>query len=167
MGMHTVIIERCKYGALGWNVPYEFNHSDLTASVNFLQKYFYIFLPKSKINDGVDYDALQYMLCEVFYGGRITDDIDRRLMTTYGRHMLNNDIIQPGFQLAPGHALPACNRSIVEYREFLETLPIMQPPEVFGLHPNANIAFHSDMSNHIFSTILSIQPKDSLSNTKE
>ena len=32
---NSVIHERKKYGALGWNIPYEFNDSDLEASFSF------------------------------------------------------------------------------------------------------------------------------------
>ena len=64
------------------------------------------------------------------------------------------------FEFAKGYKIPKC-KLLVEYRNIIETLPLNDSPEAFGLHPNADITYQTNTADEILSTIVSIQPKDS------
>jgi len=160
--MHTIVQERRKFGPLGFNVPYEFNQSDLSASVQFMQNHLNDVETKRR---PVDWIVVNYQVCDVQYGGRITDDWDRRLFNTYGKSWLTQVCLNPDFEFHPGYMIPANKPNypgteIDHFRKYIETLPLIDDPEIFGLHSNADLAFRAAQTKMTLDTILDIQPKE-------
>ncbi|KAJ3396765.1 Dynein heavy chain 5, axonemal [Lobulomyces angularis] len=154
--LHSIVQERRKFGPLGWNIPYEFNQSDLAASVQFVQNHVDELAPKAPIS----WTTARFMFCEVHYGGRVTDDFDRRLLNTYGKVWFGDHMFLDNFMFYKGYTIPHL-KTVEEYRTSIENLPLSDTPDAFGLHPNADISCQTKESQNMLDTVMSIQPKDS------
>lgn len=153
--MHAAVIERKKFGPLGWCVPYEFNYTDLQASITFLQRYLY----QTDIKKGISWNTVKYMICDVHYGGRVTDKFDKRLLDTYGAKWLSNRLFMDDFVFYKGY--PCLDKRLVSgYRKYIDSMSISDSPEVLGMHTNAEITFNKNKADAILATIMSIQPKE-------
>ena len=154
--LHTIVQERRKYGPIGWNIPYEFNRADFTASNQFVMNHLDDLDPKR----GISWQTIQFMLGEVQYGGRVTDDYDKRLLNTFTNVWFNETLLVQGFKFYDGYTLPEC-KTIEEYNEFIANLPTQDIPEVFGLHANADITYQINTAKGLLDQIIEIQPKES------
>ena len=100
------------------------------------------------------------------YGGRVTDDCDRRVVETYMQEYLGDflfDTFQPFHFFVDervDYAIPS-RGARDEYVKAIERLPGIeaQTPEVFGLHPNAEIDYYTNASKKLWRDLLDLQPR--------
>nr|XP_054607993.1 dynein axonemal heavy chain 8 isoform X2 [Nothobranchius furzeri] len=154
--LHSVVQERRKFGPLGWNIPYEFNSSDFSSSIEFIERHLLQCGRKKEIS----WVTVQYMIAEVLYGGRVTDDYDKRLLNCFAQVWFSNKMTDPDFCFYTNYGVPVC-KTVEKYLEYIQGLPAVDSPQALGLHPNANITYQTNTSAEVLDTITNIQPKES------
>ena len=113
------------FGPLGWNIPYEFSAADLTISTSQLK----IFLNQY---EEIPYDALNYMVAEANYGGRVTDPMDRRLIKVILQDFYTHEILKDDYKFSPSGIYFAPPETGIEgYIEHIRTFPINDTAEIF------------------------------------
>lgn len=151
---HALVQERRKFGPQGWNTPYGFNDSDLRISVRQLQ----IFLDQY---DDVPYEALQYLIGHCNYGGRVTDDWDRRcLISILHNSFCVRTVEEVKYKFSPSgvYHVPAVS-TYDQYVAFIKDLPVEQPPEAFGMHDNVDMSKELQETRTLFDSVLSTQSR--------
>jgi len=153
---HAAVRERRKFGPLGWNIQYVFSPPDLRISLDQLR----IFLDDLRPDDNVPYAALSYLVGECNYGGRVTDDKDRRCILNILDDFYTPNILLDSYKFSPSgiYYAPPCG-SLSSVLDYVRTLPYNEGPEVFGLHENANISCALAETNLLLDTALSLQPR--------
>lgn len=161
--LHSIALERRKFGPMGFCVPYEFNDGDLNACLTFLERHLF--------HGALSWATLQYMVSEVQYGGKITDNFDRRLFRAKCEMWLAANVCRPGFQFRPketlqriradfAYGLPAGD-AYEDYVGLIKSFPDVDSPEIFGLHPNADLTYRNQQVESLLKTILETHPETS------
>lgn len=118
-------------------------------------------------NEDIPWESLHYMTGQINYGGRVTDDWDRRLLLSlltkfFSVDVVEDEDIEGGYKFSPSgiYYVPK-HDSVPEIRKYISELPWTEEPEVFGMHANASIAFQKNESDSMVNTILDVQPRES------
>ena len=123
---------------------------------------------------------MQYTAGHINYGGRVTDDWDRRCLMNilndfYSDIVLNSEhSFSPSniyHQLDPSTTMLKVKKDTIkklyffsclqDYMKYIKSLPINDTPEIFGLHDNANITFAQNETFSLLNAITLLQPRAS------
>merc|ERR1712010_94783 len=151
---HACCQERRKFGPLGWNVPYEFNETDLDISRDQLQ----LFLDAY---DEIPYRVLCFLTSYINYGGRVTDYIDIRTCDVIMKSFYRPQIFETDYPFEPSGTYrsidPDPESPHQSYMDYIETLPLTAGPAIFGMHDNANISCAFTEAMGMFDTLLTME----------
>jgi dynein heavy chain len=148
---HGIILERRKFGSLGFNIRYPYNKSDLAICCTQLRMFLDTY-------EEPPYKVLTYTAGQINYGGRVTDDWDRRLQMTILEDFYNRDVVhKTEHAYSPSGVYHQIEPTTYEgYLAYIRSLPINDTPEIFGLHDNANISFANNETNDMLNGILAM-----------
>lgn len=128
--LHAAVQERRKFGALGWNVSYDFNQSDLSAALSLATT-----IP--------EHVSLQMVIGDIVYGGRVTDEADRRVLKV----MIEKYLLQPEKGNNESHA------SWEEISARIASMHDLDAPDIFGMQASADLEFRSLEANQILECV--------------
>eukprot|EP00913_Durusdinium_trenchii_P009754 g9162.t1 len=80
----------------------------------------------------IPWDAIRYLIAEANYGGRVTEHPDNRVLRSY-------------------------DGSLHSYRQYVQSLPLSEPPEAFGQHTNAEISSSLADTDILMQTMIEVR----------
>lgn len=112
--------------------------------------------------DKVPFRAIRYLTGECNFGGRVTDDKDRRLIITLLDVYYEEQIFEEYYRFSESGVYYAPPTGEYDnYIEYIDSLPARPDPEVFGFHSNADITKNQNETALLFDSLLLTQAEAS------
>jgi dynein heavy chain len=142
--------------------------SDFTISKRLLSMY----LGKIGPDDPIPWASLKYLIGEAMYGGRVTDDYDRRVMMTYLNEYMGDFIFDVNqkffFAKSDNFDYEIPEEPIFDiYLKNINEMPNTYSPEIIGLHSNAEIDYFTQASKRIWEDMIKLQSSTGGSSQKK
>lgn len=178
--LHSLMQERRKFGPIGWCIAYEFNDSDLEASLAFVEKYLNQLMAASGSGlanitlHNSSIEVINTMVMEIQYGGKVSDNVDREILVAYGSKYFKPSLVNPqntggeyylatyvnsGTNELKKIRLPV-GQDYQNYTNEVETLDTVDSAEIFGLSAYADIACKLKETREVIETLTETRPKE-------
>ncbi|KAL5291956.1 DYNC1H1 family protein [Megaselia abdita] len=166
---HAIVQERLRYVPLGWAKKYEFNESDLRVACDTLDTWIdstamgRTNLPPEK----VPWDALRTLLSQSIYGGKIDNDFDQRLLSSFLNKLFTARSFEADFALVANvdgsgstgqrHITMPDGTRRDHFLKWIENLADRQTPSWLGLPNNAEKVLLTTRGTDLISKLLKMQ----------
>jgi len=140
---------------------YNFSLGDLRDSAVCLSNYM-----EESEDVKIPWEDLRYIFGQIMYGGHIVNDFDRHLCVTYLKFIMDDDLFEEK-ELCPfnGDSKPVVSfvspapTTYDRYLSYIDNELTGDSPELFGLHPNAEIGFRTRRSGQILNVLKGMIPQ--------
>jgi dynein heavy chain len=130
---NALILERRKFGAVGWNIPYEWMQSDLKAAM--MQVRMYV-----EEQATIPWETLKVSVSEITYGGRTTDGWDKRTIGSILRRYFDPQLMEDSYAFTDDGVYFAPPESDIHVRLFFLLLLSLPSLSLTPLRPTPSMS---------------------------
>ena len=143
--IHAILQERRTYIPQGWSKFYEFSYSDLKVSTETMIEYL------QKGDNDSSWENVKGLIKGTYYGGRIDNDFDHKVMCTYIDKIFNKEILETrGQHILDNRLLPVIiSDRENDYLNIIQNIPENDNPEMFGLPLNVDRSVQRYVSTQV------------------
>jgi dynein heavy chain 1 len=166
---HSIVQERLRYCPLGWSKSYEFNESDLRVACDTLDTWIdSVAMGRTNLPpEKVPWDAICTLFGQCIYGGKIDNDFDQRLLTSFLNKLFTAKSFDSEFTLVSGViGMEDGKNSITipegvfrrdQFLHWVESLSGRQTPSWLGLPNNAEKVLLTNRSADLITKLMKLQ----------
>ncbi|XP_012938795.1 cytoplasmic dynein 1 heavy chain 1 [Aplysia californica] len=164
--LHAILQERMRYTPLGWAKKYEFTESDLRVACDMLDVWIdSVAMGRTNLPpEKVPWDAIRTLLAQCIYGGKIDNDFDQRLLTSFVNKLFTPKSFEGDFPLVQDidgikgkHITMPDGVRREQFVQFVENMEGSQTPSWLGLPNNAEKVLLTTQGSSMIANLLRMQ----------
>uniref|UniRef100_A0A7S4VS10 Dynein heavy chain n=1 Tax=Alexandrium monilatum TaxID=311494 RepID=A0A7S4VS10_9DINO len=164
--LHAVVLERLRYFPVGWSKKYEFSDADQACGRDVIDAWVDNVSQGGKLSnispDKIPWDAIQAILGEAMYGGRVDNEFDHVILKAFIKHLFREESFNSDFflntALSEEHRLRSPDgRKRGDFLTWIESLPAKGSPTWIGLPEHAEQMLRINRANHTLGRWLLLQ----------
>lgn len=162
---HAVVLERIRYCPVGWSKKYEFSDADQNCARDVIDNWLDSVTNNGQVSnvspEKIPWGAIQAILSQAIYGGRIDNAFDQGVLDSFIRHLFNAESFDSDFPLnlcddAEHRLLSPDGRRRDQFTAWVDALPVKGSPAWVGLPVHAEQMLRINMSQRILARWLTL-----------